>query len=249
MTLLERHLEQILLSAESIAALPFPPPKIFVNALLSTPEITSLVRDTKPHELALFSVPAPPSSVTSAQAHPSHSSRRQTVFNVAHGEVKTAPTGTRAPRRNTAVATVLGPELHEKVQKTQGKASGEMDVEVLLRGIEKLNAVYSLPGVTERVQELRSHYAQVSWAVKHYEKKVERQVAELEEIHRGDEVFDDLLDGDELNSELGGVKSTILVTHEDLAREEDEIRDLEEKRRNLEARIHEMEKDLGGLSR
>lgn len=112
----------------------FPPPKIFTNALLSTPDITSLIRDTEPHERALFSVPPPPLHVTSSTPYPDPkpTSRRQTVFNVAQGEVTAGTTtGSRAPRRNTAVAAVLGTELHSEVRKTEGK--GEIDIEVLLR--------------------------------------------------------------------------------------------------------------------
>ncbi|KFY34136.1 hypothetical protein V495_08206, partial [Pseudogymnoascus sp. VKM F-4514 (FW-929)] len=60
MSFLSNHLEQISLSAQSIASLPFPPPKIFTNALLASHDITALIRDTEPHERALFSVPPPP---------------------------------------------------------------------------------------------------------------------------------------------------------------------------------------------
>lgn len=248
MSLLERHLEQISLSSESIATLPFPPPKIFTNALLSTPDITSLIRDTEPHERALFSVPPPPPPVTSTTPYPDpkSSTRRQTVFNVAQGEVTAGgAVGARAPRRNTAVAAVLGAELHSEVRKTEGK--GEVDIEVLLRGVEKLNNVYSVPGVPERVQSLRTRYVQIVGSVEHYERKVEKQQRELERMNRG-EAWDEDEDEEEGDEEFAQ-EEEVEVTEEDLRREEEEIRELERKKRELEERVSGMERDLGGLLR
>lgn len=254
MSLLERHLEQISLSSESIATLPFPPPKIFTNALLSTTDITSLIRDTEPHERALFSVPPPPPSVTSSTPYQdpkssTNTKRRQTVFNVAQGEVTAgvAGPGNRAPRRNTAVAAVLGAELHSEVRKTEGK--GDIDIEVLLRGAEKLNDVYSVPGVPEKVQSLRNRYADIASSLPHHEKKVERQTRELERMNRGEE-WDEEEEDDEYGGEHEAFEGDeIEVTDEDLRREEEEIAELERKKRELEERVKGMERDLGGLLR
>ncbi|KAG4025499.1 hypothetical protein MFRU_056g00140 [Monilinia fructicola] len=245
MSLLERHLEQIALSADSIASLPFPPPQIFTNALLSNQDITALIRDTEPHERALFSVPPPPPPPTQIAPEPKpSSSRRQTVFNVTSGEVAPAsgPNG-RAPRRNTAVAAVLGAELHSQVRKTES-GRGEIDVEVLLKGAEKLNAVYPIPGVPERIRGLRSRYAQLTESVRRHEQKVQKQTRELERINRGE-----LESGGEENQEENEEPSVIEITDEDLRREEREIRELERKKRALEERVSGMERDLGGLLR
>jgi predicted RNase H-like nuclease (RuvC/YqgF family) len=153
-------------------------------------------------------------------------------------------TGSRAPRRNTAVAAVLGAELHSEVRKTEGK--GEIDIEVLLRGVEKLNNVYSVPGVPERVQSLRTRYGQIVGSVGHYERKVERQTRELERMNRG-EAWDE----DDEEDEEGELvhEEEIEVTEEDLRREEEEIRELERKKKELEERVSGMERDLGGLLR
>ncbi|PBP26172.1 DASH complex subunit Spc34 [Diplocarpon rosae] len=253
MSLLERHLEQISLSAESIATLSFPPPKIFTNALLSSPDITSLIRDTEPHERALFSVPPPPAHISFSTPYPDPApSRRQTVFNVAQGEVTAGiTTGSRAPRRNTAVAAVLGAELHSKVRKTEGK--GDIDIEVLLRGAEKLNNVYSVHGVPERISGLRNRYARIKDGLGFYENKVGRQTRELERINRGatpgdeDEDFEDYEADDEVLK--GQTLFEVEVTDEDLRAEEEEIRELERKKRELEERVSGMERDLGGLLR
>jgi hypothetical protein len=145
MTLLDAHLEQIALCSQSISDLAFPPPKQFTNALLGRHDITTLIRDTETHERALFSVPPPPSP--KAQ-EPLSGRRRTTVFQEKRevGEV-------RAPRRNTAVAAVLGKELVERIRRgggggagsglgyqafERGREKGEVDVEVLLEGAEKL---------------------------------------------------------------------------------------------------------------
>lgn len=138
-SLLSSHLEQISLCATSIADLSFPGPKIFANALLSNHDITSLIRDTEQHERALFHLAPPPLPSksttsefpgTSSGAAPSGAARRQTVY------------GTRQPK-SKAVAAVLGGELYQKTRKTDnsGRQKGDIDVEVLLEGAERLAAV------------------------------------------------------------------------------------------------------------
>lgn len=138
-SLLSSHLEQISLCATSIAELPFAGPKMFTNALLSSHDITSLIRDTEQHERALFHLAPPPlpktgstdfaSSINSA-APQSTAARRQT------GYVARQP-------KNKAVAAVLGGDLFQATRRTDaaGRQKGDLDVEVLLHGAEKLGAV------------------------------------------------------------------------------------------------------------
>jgi hypothetical protein len=145
------------------------------------------------------------------------------------------------PRRNTAVATVLGTELHNEVRKTEG-VKGEIDIEVLLRGVEKLNAVYEVRGVLERVHHIRSRYGRLKDSVDFYERKSQRLGRELEGINRGER-----WNGEE--EEEGEVVEEVEVTDEDLRREEEEIRELERRKRELEERVSGMERDLGGLLR
>ncbi|TAQ86756.1 hypothetical protein B7494_g4917 [Chlorociboria aeruginascens] len=241
MSLLERHLDQICLSSESIATLPFPPPKIFTNALLTQHDITSLIRDTEPHERALFSVP-PPQPPTTAQTpypDPKPSNRRQTVFNVASGEVTTGSgPSARGPRRNTAVAAVLGPELHSQVRKSEGpQGKGDVNVEVLLRGAEKLNNVYSIPGVPDRIHSLRTRHGQLQNSLAHYETKVARQTRELQRMNKGDS-WDGSGEEDEDREAVAGEETELEVTDEDLRREEEEIAELERKKKELEDRLY-----------
>ncbi|KAH8661528.1 DASH complex subunit Spc34 [Tricladium varicosporioides] len=248
MSLLSRHLEQITLSADAIVSLPFPPPKIFTNALLSTPDITSLIRDTEPHERALFSVPPPPppSSSFGESASINPKNRRQTVFNVAGGEVSTNPGtgGSRVPRRNTAVAAVLGQELHGEVRRTEGK--GEIDIEVLLRGVEKLNAVYEVRGVHERIHNIRAKYGRLRGSVEFYERKVQKLGREVEGISRSDRWDENEAEEEDGEEDMMEEGMEIEVTDEDLRREEEEIRELEQRKKELEERVSGMERDLGG---
>ncbi|KAK3305832.1 DASH complex subunit Spc34, partial [Chaetomium strumarium] len=211
MSLLSAHLEQISISCQSIDSLPFPPPRIFTNALLSNPDITSLIRDTEAHERALFSVPppAPPASRQNPDP-PKPSSRRQTVFNVAAGEVTTGPppnsTRSSGPvaRRNTAVVAVLGGDLHAQIVRGRGGQGGrgeggDVDIEVLLHGAEKLCAVYPLPGAVERIPAQRQKFAQQSNTLAYYEAKVAEQQEALERMNL-EKVLDDgeeEADGDE----------------------------------------------------
>ncbi|KAI1174748.1 DASH complex subunit Spc34 [Nemania sp. FL0916] len=268
MSLLSAHFEQIAISCQGIDSLPFPPPKIFTNALLSNHDITSLIRDTEAHERALFSVPPPPppasTTPTPAQdpttaAKPS--SRRQTVFNVASGEVTAASTSTArggaAPRRNTAVAAVLGGDLHEQIRRSERHRTGrdgtgggrdEVDVEMLLRGAEKLCGVYPLAGALERIAAQRQKYADGRGTLAYYEAKVEEQAEALRRMNRdhwrGD---DDEEEGE--GEELGGGDDGGIITQEDLRRTEAEVRELERKKKELQERLKGMDRDLGGLLR
>ncbi|KAK1638912.1 DASH complex subunit Spc34 [Colletotrichum phormii] len=267
MSMLAVHLEQIAISCEGIDSLPFPPPKIFTNAMLYNTDITSLIRDTEAHERALFSVPPPPpppttsssSSQTQDAAKPT-TSRRQTVFNVASGEVTTGPppgtsraaggSGLGGPRRHIAVSAVLGGDLHAQLRRGERQAAskgGDVDVEVLLQGATKLCGVYALPGALERIPQLRSRYAHQTNTLAYYEAKVAENQAAVERMNKDhwmgegdDEQFDDEEDEEEVVGED-------VMTEEDLRAEEEFVRELDKKKRELQQRLRAMEKDLGAL--
>jgi chromosome segregation ATPase len=139
--------------------------------------------------------------------------------------------------------------LHSEVRKTEAK--GEVDIEVLLRGAEKLNEVYSIPGVPERIKGLRTRYGQIQASLQHYEQKVARLTRELERVNRGDGWNADEDEEDQEGTETPGDDEGVEfeVTDEDLRREEEEIRELERKKKELEDRVSGMERDLGGLLR
>ncbi|KAI1296978.1 DASH complex subunit Spc34 [Xylaria venustula] len=251
MSLLSAHFEQIAISCQGIDSLPFPPPKIFTNALLSNHDITSLIRDTEAHERALFSVPPPPPQATAQpQDNPKPSSRRQTVFNVASGEVTTSANTSRggaAPRRNTAVAAVLGGDLHDQIRRSERRGGKDgVDVEILLRGAEKLCGVYPLPGALERIAAQRTKYAHSRNTLAYYEAKVEEQAEALRQMNKDHRMDEDEDDEDEGTGGDGGGTDEI-VTEEELRKTEAEVRELEKKKKELQDRLRGMDKDLGGL--
>ena len=86
-----------------------------------------MIRDTDAHERALFTVPAAPTEKELKKS-------RMSI----------------APRKNTAVYSALGGDMVEKLRRggaggvgggVGGVATGEVDVEVLLMGAERLLGV------------------------------------------------------------------------------------------------------------
>lgn len=148
-TLLTSHLDQISLCANSIASLPFPGPKIFTNALLATNDITALIRDTEQHERALFHLAPPPlpKSGSGNFAESTYSAPAAGISGAGAGAGRRQTTyGQRQPR-NKAVAAVLGGHLYQQTRSAGGESGGklggkgEIDVDVLLQGAEKLAGV------------------------------------------------------------------------------------------------------------
>ncbi|KAF2273958.1 DASH complex, subunit Spc34 [Westerdykella ornata] len=264
MTLLDAHLEQISLCAASIAELPFPPPKIFTNALLQPHDITTFIRDTEIHERALFSVPPPP-PLPKAQDPTAGSNRRNTIFNISGGNNSSiaggGANGVRAPRRNTAVAAVLGTELADRIRRGggggvgtglgyrtfDGNNKGEVDVDTLLEGAEKLLGVYPLPGVRERIAAIRQRYSRLQSSIEFYENRLAEQAAQLSRLNRSRDYAAD--DADEGDVEPEATTLFQPLSENDLRKEEEEIRQLERKKKGLEERVTSMGRDISGVLR
>ncbi|KAF2834794.1 DASH complex, subunit Spc34 [Patellaria atrata CBS 101060] len=266
-SLLDAHLEQISLCAASIAELPFPPPKIFTNALLRPHDITTLIRDTEAHERALFSVPPPP-AVSKASDHNinTSSNRRNTTFNPPGGSSTLSgggPNAVRAPRRNTAVAAVLGTELVERIRQGGGggagtgvgyggyvggggREKGEVDVEVLLEGAKKLCGVYPIPGALQKIAQLHARHSRLVSSIEHYEVLVAEQASELARMNKASNWAEE----EDAEAEPAEVMTEDeRLYEEDLRRDEEEIRELEAKKRMLEDRVSSMGKDITGVLR
>lgn len=124
-----------------------------------------------------------------------------------------------------------------------------MDVEILLRGAEKLGEVYVMEGAKEKIAALRARYSRVTTSLAHYEGKVARQARELERMNRPEDWEGDEVDEDEDAQNEEGEGEEVEITEEDLRREEEEIKELERKKKELEDRVSGMERDLGGLLR
>lgn len=106
------------------------------TALIRSTDIVSLIRDTDAHERALFTVPSSTSISTTTTAAQNDKKGRASI----------------APRRNTAVYSVLGGDMVEKLRRGGAGgvgrgvggipiAGGDVDVEVLLMGAERLGGV------------------------------------------------------------------------------------------------------------
>lgn len=121
--------------------------------------------------------------------------------------------------------------------KLQRTGSAEVDVDVLLKGAEKLCGVYDQPGARERIAQLRGKQRAGRSTMAYYEAKVAEQAAQLATYNR-----DWMDDGDEEEDEEEEV-----WTVDDLRREEEEAREMERKKGELKLRLKAMEKDLGGL--
>ncbi|KAK7180190.1 hypothetical protein DPSP01_012050 [Paraphaeosphaeria sporulosa] len=257
MSLLDAHLEQISLCARSIAELPFPPPKIFTNALLQSHDITSLIRDTESHERALFSVP-PAATAPKAQESVGSSNRRNTIFSATGATAGIAGGGAnamRAPKRNTAVAAVLGTELVERIRRGGGGGAGsglgyraydggnknDIDVDTLLEGAEKLLGVYPIPGAHDRIASLRQRHGRLEASIEYYESRIAEQAAQLSKLNRSREYVE------HEPEEVENVAH--VMTEEDLRREEEEVRQLERRKRGLEDHVNSMGRDISGFLR
>ena len=220
----------------------FPQPKIFSNAILQPHDITSLIRDTEPHERALYTL-APPDQLAGV---PDANVPRRSTFHNTNGSSLN-----RSQRPGSTAATLLGGELGDQIRKEtsrEGKDRSEVDVNLLLKGAEKLCSAYPIVGAPERIASLRSRYELVNASINRYEARVSKQNVQLARLKKNDDDDnDEPEDTDEGPAEQAPLESH--VTQEDIQHELDEIEELEKKKRMLEERVSGMERDLGGLLR
>ncbi|MCJ1289117.1 hypothetical protein MMC34_000649 [Xylographa carneopallida] len=221
MKMLENHLQQIALSAEAIAELPFPPPSKFTNALLHSHDITVLIRDTEAHERALFTVAPPDRSSSGVNLS---SLRKSTIFDVsANGDASRSAIGAyRGPRPTTAAGRILGGDLMDQIR------SGD--------------------GAADKIESLRMRHKQLTSSIERYEARLAKQASQLERMNRS-KSFDDNETQIKKRNELPYEQQALEITAEDIEREEAEMKELEKKKRGLEDRVSGYERDIGGLLR
>lgn len=114
-----------------------------------------------------------------------------------------------------------------------------------------------IPGAAEKIISLRARFEKLSTSVSRFESRVSKQTAELARLNKSrdyhlegaDHSQDYKADNfdDEDDALTRAVSQGPLVTIAELRREEEEIRDLEKKKRGLEDWIKDMDIDLGGL--
>lgn len=104
-------------------------------------------------------------------------------------------------------------------------------------------------GAAQNIATLRARYGQVKASIARYEGIVAEQSVKLDRLNRANEGSVNLLDNDNNPSANKTGNERKDVTEDNLKREEEEIRELEAKKKVLEERVSSMERDLGGLLR
>jgi type IV secretory pathway VirD2 relaxase len=111
------------------------------------------------------------------------------------------------------------------------------------------NKTSPVTGAAEKITSLRNRYRHIAESIAIYEEKVSKQQSKLERMNKssdfGSQPQDDGGDYDESMQQVFEPG----MTEEDLRLEEQEIKELELKKRTLEERVTGIEKDLGGLLR
>lgn len=100
-------------------------------------------------------------------------------------------------------------------------------------------------GAHEKISTLRSRHQQVVESTERLKSRVAEQSAQLENMNRS-QSYDS--DAEDMVVETPPPEPDN-VTDEDLQHELEEIRELEKRKQQLEARVSGMERDLGGLLR
>jgi hypothetical protein len=103
-----------------------------------------------------------------------------------------------------------------------------------------------IPGATDKIASLRQRHRRLAGSIQHYEAKVAEQTSQLSRLNRSRNYGSDY-DGEEVVEEEPVTMEEF--TEEDMRLEEEEIMELERKKRRLEERVSAMEKDINGVMR
>lgn len=93
---------------------------------------------------------------------------------------------------------------------------------------------------------MRQRFNRLTSSIQHYEARVEEQTAQLSRMNRQREFGSDY-EGEDIGDEEEVEETDFTV--EDMRREEEEVKELERKKRGLEERVSNMEKDISGVLR
>lgn len=154
-------------------------------------------------------------------------------------------------QQKSAVARVLGPDMLYEIRQTSGSAArgkGAVNIEVLLRGAEKLCEVYHVEGAAEKIASIRQRHELLVSSVSEYQDLITQQQTDLEQFDSatGQDFHDDEVD----DATVAPFRGPSTASGEfDPEAEEAEIRELEARKQALEERVTGMGKDLEGLLR
>jgi len=102
----------------------------------------------------------------------------------------------------------------------------------------------------EKINSLRARHEQLTSSIECYEARIAKQTSQLDRMNRRDTHRDDDEPyNDPDDDKLPTLPEQAHITAEDIEREEEEMRELEKKKRGLLDRVSSMERDLGGLLR
>lgn len=116
----------------------------------------------------------------------------------------------------------------------------------------KLNSRSPIPGATEKISALRTRHGRLTSSISRFEARVSKQNGQLASMKKsksfGEENDDlgDVFDGSTMT--LPAASEGAQTSAHDFRLEQEEIQELEKKKRALEDRVAGMERDLTALS-
>ena len=103
-----------------------------------------------------------------------------------------------------------------------------------------------IPGAKERIASMRQRHAGLEASIENFEYKIAEQTTQLARLNRSRDYLDDEPEEVEPKTEAPAFEP---MTAEDLRKEEEEVRQLEKKKRGLEDRVNSMGRDISGVLR
>jgi len=104
-------------------------------------------------------------------------------------------------------------------------------------------------GALDRIAELRQRHGRLVGSIEQYEARVAEQAARLSRMNRREYGEEDEWDKEVVDEVPVAPPAEAPMTEEDLRREEEEVRELERKKRGLEDRVSALGKDITGVLR
>ena len=102
-----------------------------------------------------------------------------------------------------------------------------------------------IAGAAEQIATLRQRHRRLEGSLQHYETQIAEQAAQLSKLNKPRDYGSDY-DGEEDLPEAPAFED---FTEEDMRKAEEEIEELERKKKGLEDRVSAMEKDISGVMR
>jgi predicted nucleic acid-binding Zn-ribbon protein len=105
------------------------------------------------------------------------------------------------------------------------------------------NGTSPIPGAQERIAAMRQRHSRLEASLEYYEARIAEQTEQLSALNRS-RGYDDVQPEDTRVENVAHVMS-----EEDLRQEEEEVRQLERKKKGLEDRVNSMGRDISGVLR